>query len=469
MAQPPFEFEEAERYHNDEVLNTRRELQQSCANLEQLAQYCEQSYVTHQDQQVAFDQAKGYVVQSLVNVSHQLTKLSTNLTQLLTTHNNRLDNMSHNLSCIQQNLDNVQCFQAKDGIKKLGHVVTIPRQHKVVQNKCISKEGKKHLRACINFSALDNIGHGVVVAQEAKPVSFSGSGRERIQEQGKFTTSRSMTNFNKPNLNGSARQDFTLPAHLPSNTMYNGYHMDPQQQQQQLSPAFNTTTQQARFNNWMLPDELATVEQRTRTMTIDRHQYPNYDSRTMSSHDRSISSQSDEYNRMQQMRRDSGHHSGTLPAHFSNKHYGSRGSLDDSSCSSSPSLQSCKTNSSNRTQSCQDYDDGSSQPSTNGPLSDSGHGTWPVEGPVTTAPSRPISELDIFEPEYPAGDQYIPSNYVKKVQAVYNYTKKSDDELTLNVGAIVYVINEHSDGWSEGFYNGKCGYFPANFTTLRPD
>lgn len=52
MAQSPFEFEEAEQYHNDEVLNTRRELQQSCANLEQLAQYCEQSYVTHQDQQV---------------------------------------------------------------------------------------------------------------------------------------------------------------------------------------------------------------------------------------------------------------------------------------------------------------------------------------------------------------------------------------------------------------------------------
>ena len=44
--------------------------------------------------------------------------------------------------------------------------------------------------------------------------------------------------------------DFTLPAHLPSNTTYNGYH-EPQQQQQ-LSPAFNSNQQQ-RFNNWMLP------------------------------------------------------------------------------------------------------------------------------------------------------------------------------------------------------------------------
>lgn len=40
----------------------------------------------------------------------------------------------------------------------------------------------------------------------------------------------------------------------------------------------------------------------------------------------------------------------------------------------------------------------------------------------------------VYLSEFPTGDQYIPSNYVKKVQAVYNYTKKSDDELTLNVG-----------------------------------
>ena len=45
-------FDEAEQVYNDEVLNTRRELQESSANLEQLAQYCEQSFLTCQDQQV---------------------------------------------------------------------------------------------------------------------------------------------------------------------------------------------------------------------------------------------------------------------------------------------------------------------------------------------------------------------------------------------------------------------------------
>ena len=45
-------YDEVEQLYNDEVLNTRRELQESSANLEQLAKYCEQSFLTCQDQQV---------------------------------------------------------------------------------------------------------------------------------------------------------------------------------------------------------------------------------------------------------------------------------------------------------------------------------------------------------------------------------------------------------------------------------
>ena len=52
--------------------------------------------------QTVFDQSKGYVVHSLVNVSHRLTKLSTSLSQLLNTHNGRLENITHQLHCIQQ-------------------------------------------------------------------------------------------------------------------------------------------------------------------------------------------------------------------------------------------------------------------------------------------------------------------------------------------------------------------------------
>ena len=61
--------------------------------------------------QAVFDQSKGYVVQSLVNVSHRLTKLSTNLSQLLNAHNGRLEHINHQLHCIQQVLYHVFHFQ----------------------------------------------------------------------------------------------------------------------------------------------------------------------------------------------------------------------------------------------------------------------------------------------------------------------------------------------------------------------
>jgi len=149
------------------------------------------------------------------------------------------------------------------------------------------------------------------------------------------------------------------------------------------------------------------------------------------------------------------------------KRYGSRGSLDDSSCtSSSPSLQSYKTSNSRNPE----YDDGSSQRSTNGPFSDSGLGTWAQsDAPpnISDKISQPMSELDNIDSGTDSG--YIPPNYIKKVQSIYRYNKTSDDELTLPVGATVYVLQEHSDGWSEGFYNGQYGYFPANFTTMLVD
>ena len=60
-------YDEVEQLYNDEVLNTRRELQESSANLEQLAKYCEQSFLTCQDQQVFL-----FVVCLINSLSHTI-------------------------------------------------------------------------------------------------------------------------------------------------------------------------------------------------------------------------------------------------------------------------------------------------------------------------------------------------------------------------------------------------------------
>ena len=48
----------------------------------------------------------------------------------------------------------------------------------------------------------------------------------------------------------------------------------------------------------------------------------------------------------------------------------------------------------------------------------------------------------------------------------FEYEAKEDDELTLSVGEIITNVVKVTDGWCEGFLNGKKGVFPDNFVKV---
>ena len=52
------------------------------------------------------------------------------------------------------------------------------------------------------------------------------------------------------------------------------------------------------------------------------------------------------------------------------------------------------------------------------------------------------------------------------MEAIYDYTKDKEDELTFTQGAIIYVIKKNDDGWYEGICNGENGLFPGNYVEL---
>ena len=52
------------------------------------------------------------------------------------------------------------------------------------------------------------------------------------------------------------------------------------------------------------------------------------------------------------------------------------------------------------------------------------------------------------------------------VEALYDYTKDKDDELTFTTGAIIYVVKKNDDGWYEGVFNGVTGLFPGNYVEV---
>ena len=54
------------------------------------------------------------------------------------------------------------------------------------------------------------------------------------------------------------------------------------------------------------------------------------------------------------------------------------------------------------------------------------------------------------------------------VVALYNFTKRRDDELSFTAGTIIYVVKKNRAGqyWHEGVANGVTGLFPANYVKV---
>ena len=49
------------------------------------------------------------------------------------------------------------------------------------------------------------------------------------------------------------------------------------------------------------------------------------------------------------------------------------------------------------------------------------------------------------------------------MRALYNYVGQEEDELTIQAGDIIGLINGDNADWWEGELNGKVGVFPANY------
>jgi len=61
---------------------------------------------------------------------------------------------------------------------------------------------------------------------------------------------------------------------------------------------------------------------------------------------------------------------------------------------------------------------------------------------------------------------------VERARVVFSYVAENDDELTLNVGDTITILQKKLEdaGWWKGELRGKVGVFPDNFVELlQPD
>lgn len=55
---------------------------------------------------------------------------------------------------------------------------------------------------------------------------------------------------------------------------------------------------------------------------------------------------------------------------------------------------------------------------------------------------------------------------LSSVEALYDYTKDKEDELSFVAGTVIYVVKKNDDGWYEGVTNGITGLFPGNYVEV---
>ncbi|XP_056107673.1 abl interactor 2a isoform X12 [Rhinichthys klamathensis goyatoka] len=424
----------------EEIPAGRRALLDSFTNLDRVAEYCESNYVQSPDKHVALEETKNYTTQSLASVAYLINTLANNVLQMLDIQASQLRRMESSINHISQTVD---IHKEKVARREIGILTTnknTSRTHKIIAP-ANPERPVRYIRKPIDYSALDDIGHGVKVnTQNMKMGSL-------------LRTTPPTQKPPSPPMSGKG----TIGRHSPYRTLEpvrppvvpNDYVP---------SPTRNTVPilQQS-------PVRTASVNQRNRTY--------------------------------------SGSSGGSYPSSRSSSRENSgSGSVGVPIAVPTPSPPSAfpgvpQFYSMNRPVPRQISPTvGGSLPyhrppsimgQTSMPSSQQNGGPYYNQNQVSDAPPPPPpSEEPVFETQNPAppedeegessvveySDPYAeedppwaPQTYLEKVVAIYDYMQDKEDELSFHEGAIIYVIKKNDDGWYEGVMSATTGLFPGNY------
>ncbi|XP_017158510.1 abl interactor 2b isoform X7 [Poecilia reticulata] len=445
----------------EEIPAGRGALLDSFTNLERVAEYCESNYVQSPDKQRALEETKNYTTQSLASVAYLINTLANNVLQMLDIQASQLRRMESSINHISQTVD---IHKEKVARREIGILTTnknTSRTHKIIAP-ANPERPVRYIRKPIDYSLLDDMGHGVKWLQRfkasAQNMKTGGSALPRTNPPTQKPPS--------PPMSGKG----TLGRHSPFRTLEpvrppvvpNDYVS---------SPTRNTAPPQ------QSPARTASVNQRNRTYSSSGSSGGSHPSSSRSSSRENSGSgsvgvpiavptpapptvfpgapQFYSMNRPAQQQPQNPQVGGSLPFRR-------------------PSSVTGQPNTAHNNQSQLNGGPHFAQ----NQVSDVPPPPPPADEPVfeepTPPPPPPEDYEDDEEEEESAVVEYTdpyaeedppwaPRSYLEKVVAIYDYTRDKEDELSFQEGAIIYVIKKNDDGWFEGVMNGTTGLFPGNY------
>ncbi|XP_062288379.1 abl interactor 2-like isoform X5 [Scomber scombrus] len=452
----------------EEIPAGRRALLDSFTNLERVAEYCESNYVQSADKGQALEETKSYTTQSLASVAYLINTLANNVLQMLDIQASQLRRMESSVNHISQTVD---IHKEKVARREIGILTTnknTSRSHKIVAP-ANPERPVRYIRKPIDYSVLDDIGHGVKVNGQQNMKLGGGLSRSNPPTQKPPSPPRA----GKGTLGKNSPYRTLEPVRPP--VVPNDYVS---------SPTRNNMT----VGQLPSPVRTATLNHRPRTYSgSSGGSHPSSSSRSSSRENSGsgcvgipiavptpsppstfpgpIVPQFYSMNRPQP-RQQAAQVGGSLPYRRP------------------PSVTGQPIITQNQINGGQYYNQSPEMfvclififhftP----PVSDAPPPPHPVPE-SQSGPEEPLSTPQPLEDKHEEEDSAIveyndpyaeedppwaPRTYQEKVVAIYDYSADKEDELSFQEGSIIYVIKKNEDGWFEGVMNATTGLFPGNY------
>ncbi|NXL97332.1 ABI3 protein, partial [Tyrannus savana] len=165
----------------------RQGLREQHDNLHRVAEYCESNYLQASDKRKALEETMALSTQSLASVTYQVSSLATAFLRLLDLQAAQLRQVEADVTCVAQRVDIHKEKVSRREIGSLTVTKRFPPYQKIVAPPN-PPSLEPYYRKPLNFSVLDDIGHGIKVSpgQEGVPRGWGGSGGLIRHPEGRF-------------------------------------------------------------------------------------------------------------------------------------------------------------------------------------------------------------------------------------------------------------------------------------------
>ncbi|XP_023282763.1 abl interactor 2 isoform X7 [Seriola lalandi dorsalis] len=494
----------------EEIPAGRSALLDSFTNLERVAEYCESNYVQSPDKQRALEETKNYTTQSLASVAYLINTLANNVLQMLDIQASQLRRMESSINHISQTVD---IHKEKVARREIGILTTnknTSRTHKIIAP-ANPERPVRYIRKPIDYSLLDDMGHGVKWLQRfkasaqnmkagggglprtnpptQKPPSppMTGKGTLGSGSSGGSHPSSSRSSSRENSGSGSVGVPIAVPTPAPPTAFPGSVPAPSNPAKPPSNSASSATTPGPPTSALDSPPQALNPPVEIPPVPPPPPQLPASAAPT-----------------------------GTGPATYGNPAQGAPqfysmnrpvqqpqnpqvgGSLPyrrPSSVTGQPNM----AHNQNQLNGGPHFAQNQAGPLAPPPpsmqitpqlplmgfvarvqetISDVPPPPPPADEPVFEEPTPPPPPPEDYEDDedeeesavveysdpYAEEDPpWAPRTYLEKVVAIYDYTRDKEDELSFQEGAIIYVIKKNDDGWFEGVMNGTTGLFPGNY------